>query len=352
MIGYLVEQELGNLLPFERPLATILTMVEVDPDDPAFADPTKFVGPIYDKATADAARRREGLGGQAGRRRTGGASCRRRGRSGSSRSGRCAGSLEHGAVVICAGGGGIPTMYVPGRGAPPRRRRGGHRQGPRQQPARARARRRPLRDGDRRRRRVHRLGQPDPGAHRPDHAGRARRDGLPGRLDGTEGRGRDRVRDGHRQARRHRVARATSTRWSPAPAARSVTGAIPRHDVTRRPLRGRQAAPGHRPPAGPQPQAADPGQPRRAAVRRRPVGRARPVGARPVRGPDARARRRGASTSRTSSGEALAASDEARQRLIELVASESVVGPAWSTRSAPPDRARSRTRSPATSSAA
>ena len=46
MIGYLVEQELGNVLPFEVPLATILTMVEVDPDDPAFSDPTKFVGPI------------------------------------------------------------------------------------------------------------------------------------------------------------------------------------------------------------------------------------------------------------------------------------------------------------------
>ena len=54
MIGYMVEQELGNLLPFERPLATLLTMVEVDPDDPAFGDPTKFVGPIYDEATATA----------------------------------------------------------------------------------------------------------------------------------------------------------------------------------------------------------------------------------------------------------------------------------------------------------
>ena len=43
MIGYLVEQEVGNLLPMERPLATLLTMVEVDPDDPAFRDPTKFV---------------------------------------------------------------------------------------------------------------------------------------------------------------------------------------------------------------------------------------------------------------------------------------------------------------------
>jgi carbamate kinase len=33
MIGYMIEQELGNLLPFEVPFATILTMVEVDPDD-------------------------------------------------------------------------------------------------------------------------------------------------------------------------------------------------------------------------------------------------------------------------------------------------------------------------------
>ena len=54
MIGYMIEQELGNLLPFEVPFATILTMVEVDPDDPAFENPTKFVGPIYEKAEANA----------------------------------------------------------------------------------------------------------------------------------------------------------------------------------------------------------------------------------------------------------------------------------------------------------
>src|SRR6186713_300466 len=47
MIGYIIEQELGNLLPPDVELATLLTMIEVDPDDPAFADPTKFVGPIY-----------------------------------------------------------------------------------------------------------------------------------------------------------------------------------------------------------------------------------------------------------------------------------------------------------------
>ena len=44
MIGYMIEQELGNLLPFEVPFATILTMVEVDPEDPGFQNPTKFVG--------------------------------------------------------------------------------------------------------------------------------------------------------------------------------------------------------------------------------------------------------------------------------------------------------------------
>src|SRR3990172_4076663 len=53
MIGYMIEQELGNLLPFEVPFATILTMVEVDPHDPAFQNPTKFVGPVYGKEEAD-----------------------------------------------------------------------------------------------------------------------------------------------------------------------------------------------------------------------------------------------------------------------------------------------------------
>src|SRR6185503_16599005 len=53
MIGYMIEQELGNLLPFERPFCTMLTMVEVDPADPAFENPTKFIGPQYDKDEAD-----------------------------------------------------------------------------------------------------------------------------------------------------------------------------------------------------------------------------------------------------------------------------------------------------------
>src|SRR4051812_15208283 len=53
MIGYMIEQELGNILPFEVPFATILTMVEVDRDDPAFKDPTKFIGPVYSATDAE-----------------------------------------------------------------------------------------------------------------------------------------------------------------------------------------------------------------------------------------------------------------------------------------------------------
>src|SRR6516165_323330 len=53
MIGYLIMQELGNLLPFQKPVSTLLTMIEVDPGDPAFADPTKPIGPIYTAEEAD-----------------------------------------------------------------------------------------------------------------------------------------------------------------------------------------------------------------------------------------------------------------------------------------------------------
>jgi carbamate kinase len=51
MVGYLLEQELGRHLPRER-LATLLTQVVVDPDDPAFSNPTKFVGPVYSASEA------------------------------------------------------------------------------------------------------------------------------------------------------------------------------------------------------------------------------------------------------------------------------------------------------------
>lgn len=51
MIGYLIEQALANELP-DRQIATLLTQVEVEIGDPAFANPTKPIGPIYGKAEA------------------------------------------------------------------------------------------------------------------------------------------------------------------------------------------------------------------------------------------------------------------------------------------------------------
>ncbi|MDP2349573.1 MAG: carbamate kinase [Chloroflexota bacterium] len=53
MIGYLLEQEVGNLLPPGRPMATLLTRIEVDPSDPAFSRPTKPIGPVYDREEAE-----------------------------------------------------------------------------------------------------------------------------------------------------------------------------------------------------------------------------------------------------------------------------------------------------------
>jgi carbamate kinase len=114
MIGYLIEEELGNRLPFEKPLATLLTMIEVDPDDPAFENPSKPIGPQYDEAEAAklAAERGWTFKPDGNRMR------------------RVVPSpmpqrifehrpikwlLERGCVVICAGGGGIPTAYRPGR---------------------------------------------------------------------------------------------------------------------------------------------------------------------------------------------------------------------------------------------
>src|SRR3954465_979643 len=41
MIGYLIQQELGNMLPPDQRITSLLTMIEVDKDDPAFTHPTR-----------------------------------------------------------------------------------------------------------------------------------------------------------------------------------------------------------------------------------------------------------------------------------------------------------------------
>ena len=110
MIGYLIEQELGNLLPAARCCATLLTQIEVDPADFAFKHPTKPIGPIYSEDEARKLARERGwtiaLDGEDYRRVV--------------PSPRPIRILElrviellinHGIIVICAGGGGIPTVY-------------------------------------------------------------------------------------------------------------------------------------------------------------------------------------------------------------------------------------------------
>ena len=108
LLGYLIEQELENALSHRIPVATLLTQVEVDPADPAFARPDKFIGPVFDAEQAGRLSRRHGWSmaqdGDHWRRVVA--------------SPRPVGVpdlelirllSEHGAVVICAGGGGIPV---------------------------------------------------------------------------------------------------------------------------------------------------------------------------------------------------------------------------------------------------
>lgn len=113
MIGYIIEQELGNLLPVEVPLATILTMIEVDPADPAFANPTKFVGPVYERAHAERLAIEKGWvvkpDGGHWRRVVPSPEPKRIFEIRPIRW-----LIDKDAVVICAGGGGIPTMFLPG----------------------------------------------------------------------------------------------------------------------------------------------------------------------------------------------------------------------------------------------
>ena len=112
MIGYVLEQEMGNLLPMEVPFATILTMIEVDPKDPAFQDPTKFVGPVYEKEEADSLAADKGWifkqDGKKWRRVVPSPEPKR-----IFEMRPIEWLIEKDVVVICAGGGGVPTMYDP-----------------------------------------------------------------------------------------------------------------------------------------------------------------------------------------------------------------------------------------------
>lgn len=110
MIGYLLEQALGAHLP-GKAVATLLTQVVVDPDDPAFTHPSKPIGPLLTErearelaASASVAVAPDGAGFR-----------------------RVVASpepidvvelstirllVDAGVLVVCAGGGGIPVVRV------------------------------------------------------------------------------------------------------------------------------------------------------------------------------------------------------------------------------------------------
>jgi carbamate kinase len=109
MIGYMIEQELENALEHAWPVATLLTQVVVDGRDPAFGTPSKFVGPVYERADAEARAKAMGwtIAADGNKWR------------------RVVASptpieipdlkiikllLDHDVIVVCTGGGGIPVV--------------------------------------------------------------------------------------------------------------------------------------------------------------------------------------------------------------------------------------------------
>ena len=110
MIGYIIEQELGNVLPQETPIASLLTQVEVSLDDPAFDNPTKPIGPVYSQEEAEKLAQEKGWVIKPD-----GVYFRRVVASPQPKKilelKPMQWLLEKGTVVICAGGGGIPTAF-------------------------------------------------------------------------------------------------------------------------------------------------------------------------------------------------------------------------------------------------
>jgi carbamate kinase len=108
MIGYWIHQALQNALP-GRQIATLLSQTLVSAADPAFDDPTKFVGEIYSGEQAKAlAAERGWVVKQDGTHWRRVVPSPRPQRVVETRLIRLL--LTSGAVVVCAGGGGVPVI--------------------------------------------------------------------------------------------------------------------------------------------------------------------------------------------------------------------------------------------------
>ncbi len=109
MVGYLIEQALDNLLPAGRRCACLLTQIEVDPADSAFQHPNKPIGPLFGEVEArrlaDARGWRIARDGEHYRRVVPSPTPIR-----ILELGVIELLVDQGVIVICAGGGGIPTV--------------------------------------------------------------------------------------------------------------------------------------------------------------------------------------------------------------------------------------------------
>ena len=181
MIGYLIEQELDNLLPDGKLTGTLLTQIEVDPKDPAFDKPSKPIGPLYDEAEALEIGKARGWV---------------MGRDGNKFRRLVASPLpkrifqievirllvNYGVTVICAGGGGIPVIRLEDGSF------SGDRQGSHQRSAGERNRGAGPADAYRRGWCVSGLGDKQADTHHPGGPGRPTQTGFCVRIHGAESR--------------------------------------------------------------------------------------------------------------------------------------------------------------------
>ena len=108
MVGYWLQRELTNAMP-DRNVVTLLTQTVVDPNDPAFDDPTKFIGQVYDLTRAPELTESRGwimkADGDAVRRVVPSPAPVEFVELPSIKT-----LLATGAIVVCAGGGGVPVI--------------------------------------------------------------------------------------------------------------------------------------------------------------------------------------------------------------------------------------------------
>lgn len=107
MIGYMLAQSL-SAQPQMPPVTTVLTRIEVSPDDPAFLQPEKFIGPVYQPEEQEALEAAYGW-----QMKRDGKYLRRVVASPQPRNILDSEAIElllkEGHVVICSGGGGVPV---------------------------------------------------------------------------------------------------------------------------------------------------------------------------------------------------------------------------------------------------